>query len=112
MRLGRPRDRRLKEIPGNLAQTLRAHAATNVIYGDHRVTALGPQDDANPLAASVSFGVLIRCIGDELVQGVFGILICLAADQDGLGEVSDPQADFLCWHLGMVSDRSRPNPSK
>ena len=87
-----------KEIPSDLPQALGTHPPSHIVNCDYRITALAPQDYANPISPSVGLGVLVSCVGDEFVEGVLRILVGLTAHEDGLGQIAYAQAHFLGWH--------------
>jgi hypothetical protein len=60
-----------------------------VVDRHHGVTPLPSENDANPFARLVRDRVLVGGVRNELVEGVLGILIGLAADEHSPGEAPD-----------------------
>ncbi len=89
---------RFEEAARHLAQALRAHTPAAVVHGDDRITTLAPEEQPDPLTPLSRFDVLVGGVRNELVQGVLGILVGLAADEDGLGQVPNAQTDPLGRH--------------
>ncbi len=87
--------RRLEQIAGDLAEPILGHPAPCIVDGDQRPNALAPQQHSDAAADHTRLGVVVGGVGHELVEGVLGVLIRLTGDQNGLGEVSDPQPDPL-----------------
>ena len=96
-RAGVTRLRRLEQVAGNVTQPVRGHPAARVVDGDHRPNTLAPQQNADAPSGNPRLGVVVGGVGHELVEGVLGILVCLAGDEHSLGEVADPQADALAF---------------
>jgi len=70
-------------------------------------------DDPDPSTGSTCFGVLVSGIGDDLAQGIFGILVRLARHEDGLGQIPYPKSYLLGGHglNGRHAERAAEMPA-
>jgi hypothetical protein len=94
---------RFKKVSRQVAEPVFGEAPTVVFNCDERSRTLAPEHDADSLASHVALGVLIGSIRDEFVQCIFRILVCLARNQHGLGQIPYSETHFLGWH---PSDRT------
>ncbi|HEY6429022.1 MAG TPA: hypothetical protein VIX84_17520 [Acidimicrobiales bacterium] len=93
-----PRFGRLEEVAGDLGEALRRHTPPDVVDRDHGSLALAPEHDPDPGTALAALRVLVRRVRDELVQGVLGVSVHLAGDQNGLPAIADPKPNLLRRH--------------
>jgi hypothetical protein len=94
---------RLEQVACDLAEAIGSHPTAGVVDGDGGTPPFPVQRYSDAPAPGAVLGVVVGCVGHELVEGVLGILVGLAGDEDGLGQVADAQAYALAGHVPNAS---------
>ncbi len=77
---GSPAFDEFEEVARDLAQLVQIHAPPVVGHGDHRAPTATAQDDADAASGQPRLRILVGGVGDELIQGVLGVLVRLPGD--------------------------------